>query len=244
MLPILQVGPLAVQLPGLILLGGVWIAVSLTDREAHRRGLRASAISNMILIALVVGVVSARIWYAIQFLEVYLDNPISVFSLNPTTLAPMEGALTGMAAGAYYGYRKGLSLWPTLDALTPGLAAFGIAVGFAHLASGDAFGSETGLPWGIELWGANRHPTQIYEILLAALIFWGIWELRLRIDVSGVLFLVWIAFAAASRLFLEAFRGDSIVVLESFRSTQLLSLAILMLALLGIHLLSRRPKAT
>ena len=110
MLPILQVGPLAIQFPGLILLGGVWVAVSLTDREALRRELNSSALSNMILIALVAGLISARIWYAIQFLDVYLDNPISLVSLNPTTLAPIEGALTGLAAGAYYGYRKGLPL--------------------------------------------------------------------------------------------------------------------------------------
>ena len=244
MLPILQVGPVAVQMPGLILLAGVWIAVSLTDREAPRYSLKASVLSNMILIGLVVGILSARLWYAIQFLDVYLDNPLSVFSLNPTTLAPVEGALTGLAAAAYYGYRKGLPLWTTLDALTPGLAAFGIAVGFAHLASGDAFGAETTVPWAIELWGALRHPTQIYEVFAAAIIFWLIWEIRRKLPAAGLLFLTWVALTALSRLLIEAFRGDSIITLGSFRSAQIASIAILLLALIGMHLLTRSQAQT
>ena len=100
MLPILQVGPLAIQLPGLILLAGVWIAVSLTDREAPRYSLKPSTLSNMILIGLVVGIFSARPWYAIRLVDIYMDNPRSVWSLNPTTRATREGALTGRAVAA------------------------------------------------------------------------------------------------------------------------------------------------
>jgi phosphatidylglycerol---prolipoprotein diacylglyceryl transferase len=239
MLPILQVGPLAIQMPGLILLAGVWIAVSLTDREAPRYSLKSSTLSNMILIGLVVGILSARLWYAIRFFNIYLDNPLSVLSLNPTTLAPLEGALTGLAAAVFYGYRKGLPLWPTLDALTPGLAAFGLAVGFAHLASGDAFGSVTSLPWAIELWGAQRHPTQIYEVLAAGLIFGLIWQIRRKPQVAGLLFLIFVALTALSRLFIEAFRGDSIIAYGSIRSAQLGSLLVLAIALVGMHLLAR-----
>jgi phosphatidylglycerol:prolipoprotein diacylglycerol transferase len=239
MLPILQVGPLAVQMPGLILLLGVWVAVSLTDREAPRYSMKPSILSNMILIGLVVGIFSARLWYAIRFFDIYLESPLSVFSLNPTTLSPLEGALTGLAAAAYYGYRKGLALWPTLDVLTPGLAAFGLAVGFAHLASGDAFGSETSMPWAIELWGAQRHPTQIYEVLGAGFIFWLIWEIRRKTPVSGFLFLTLVALTALSRLVIEAFRGDSIIVYGSLRSAQMGSLVVLAIALVGMHLLAR-----
>jgi prolipoprotein diacylglyceryltransferase len=239
MLPILQAGPIAIQMPGLILLAGVWVAVSLTDREAPRYSLKPSTLSNMILIGLLVGILSARLWYAIRFFDIYLDNPLSIISLNPTTLAPLEGALTGIAAAAFYGYRKGLPLWPTLDVLTPGLAAFGLTVGFAHMASGDAFGVETTMPWAIELWGAQRHPTQIYEVLAAGFIFWLIWEIRRKTPFSGFLFLMWVALTALSRLVIEAFRGDSIIAYESLRSAQMGSLVVLVIALVGLHLLSR-----
>ena len=112
-----------------------------------------------------------------------------------------------------------------LTYLTPGLAAFGLAVGFSHLASGDAFGMETSLPWAIELWGAQRHPTQIYEVLAAGFIFWLIWEIRRKTQVAGFLFLIFVALTALSRLVIEAFRGDSIIAYGSIRNAQLGSLA-------------------
>lgn len=242
MLPILQVGPLAIQMPGLFLLAGVWVAVSLTDREAPRHSLKAPVLSNVILIGLVVGILSARLWYVMRFLEVYLDSPVSVLSLNPSTLAPLEGALTGLFTAVYYGYRKGLPLWPTLDAMTPGLAAVGIAVGFSHIASGDAFGAETTLPWAIELWGAQRHPTQIYEVLAAGIIFWLIWKNRRQVPASGFLFLAWVALSALSRLAIEAFRGDSVIAFGSLRTAQLASVMVLAMVLAGMHFLVR-PQA-
>lgn len=242
MLPILNIGPLAIQLPGLFLLAGVWVGVSLLEREGRRLHLNAAALSNMLLIGLIAGVLGARLAYALRYLSVYLEDPIGLLSLNPTTLAAPEGALIGTLAAAGYAGRRGLPLWPTLDALAPGLAVFWIAVGFAHLASGDAFGMPTELPWAIELWGAARHPTQIYELLLGGLILFAVLELRGRLPASGSLFLVWAGLSAGSRLFVEAFRGDSVVVLGSLRAAQLVSLAVLAAALIGLHWRARRAE--
>ena len=193
----------------------------------------------MILLGLVVGIVGARLWYALRFIEVYLENPLSLFSLNPSTLASGEGLLTGLLAAWIYGQRKGLPLWSTLDTLAPGLAVFGIAVGFSHLSSGDAFGAPTSLPWAIELWGEVRHPSQIYEILLAALIFFILWRARTWELFPGFTIFSWVAMTATARLFLEAFRGDSVIILGSLRSAQVISLAILLGAMWGLGWLSR-----
>jgi prolipoprotein diacylglyceryltransferase len=235
MLPVLQVGPLAIQLPGLLLLAGVWLASTVIERQAPRLKLSAGVLSNMIFLGLVVGLLSARLWYALRYLSVYLENPLFLLALNPTTLAPAEGAITGMLAAGIYAQRKGLPLWGTLDALAPGLAVFSLALGFSHLASGDAFGAPANLPWAIDLWGTRRHPSQIYEILLAGVVLAVILEVRLRAPFPGFVFLGWVALTAGSRLLLEAFRGDSLIVFGSLRVAQLLSLGLLLAALLGLH---------
>jgi phosphatidylglycerol:prolipoprotein diacylglycerol transferase len=242
MFPILQLGPLAIQLPGLFLLVGLWIAISVVEKEASRRGVSTSTVSNLILLGLITGVVGARLWYALRFIDVYLENPLSLFSLNPSTLASGEGILTGLLAAWIYGQRKGLPLWSTLDALGPGLAVFMIALGLSHLSSGDAFGSPSSVPWAIELWGEQRHPLQIYEILLASLIFFGLWHIRTWDTFPGFTFLSWAGMAAAARLFLEAFRGDSVILLGGIRSTQVISLVVLMGAMLGMHMLGRNQE--
>jgi phosphatidylglycerol:prolipoprotein diacylglycerol transferase len=196
----------------------------------------------MILLGLVVGVVGARLWYAIRFMEVYIENPLSLFSLNPSTLALEEGILTGLLAAWIYGQRKGLPLWSTLDALSPGLAVFGVALGLSHLSSGDAFGAPSSVPWAIELWGEHRHPSQVYEILLAGLILFVLWRMRTWDAFPGFTFLSWVVMAAAARLFLGAFRGDSVILLGGIRSTQVISLVVLLGAMLGLHLLGGREK--
>ncbi len=239
MLPIIQVGPIAIQLPGLILLAGLWISLTLVDREAQRHDLDASTLNNLILIGLIASILGARLWYAAQFASVYFEDPLSLLSLNTSTLAPVEGIATGLVAALIYGQRKKLPIWPTLDALTPSISLFAISVGLAHLASGAAFGAPTDLPWGIELWGTLRHPTQIYETIAAAVVFLVLMQQRTRSPFHGYLTLLWAVMFATSRLLIEAFRGDSIIALGSIRSAQLVSLAVIVAGLLGLHFMAR-----
>jgi phosphatidylglycerol:prolipoprotein diacylglycerol transferase len=216
------------------------VAFNLIEREDPRRKMPTGTISNLVLVGLVAGIVGARLWYALRFFSVYVDNPLSLFSLNPSTLAQEEGILTGLAAALVYGGRKGLSFWLTVDVLAPGLAVFNIALGFSHLASGDAFGAPTGLPWAIELWGELRHPTQIYEILLGIAVLVILLRMRRWNLFPGFLFLSWLGLAALSRLLIEAFRGDSVIVFGALRGAQVVSLGVLVLVMLGMHFLGRR----
>jgi phosphatidylglycerol:prolipoprotein diacylglycerol transferase len=240
MLPVLQVGPLAIQLPGLILLAGVWFAILAAERTAAGRGVVPDRVTSLIMISLVAGIMGARLGYALRFLDLYLDRPLALLALNPNTLAGFEGLVVGVLAGLTYAQRRKLPLLTVLDVLAPGLALFMIALGLAHLASGDAFGAPTSLPWAIELWGAERHPSQLYETLLAGLIFWLTLKLEQRTAFDGFLFTSLVALQAAGRLFLEAFRGDSRIIAESLRVAQLASLGLLAASLLALHLLRRR----
>ena len=232
MFPVLQIGPLAIQTPGLILIVGVWLGLSLSERHAPSYGLKADSLDNLVLSGLVAGILGARLGYVIQYPSIFFETPLSILSLNPGLLDPWTGL--GIAAiGVFiYGQRKQLPVWRTLDALTPGIAVAAIALGFSHLASGAAFGMPTNVPWAIPMWGAKRHPSQVYEILAASLILFLFWPdkgpIFKRISkTSGVYFLSFMAFSALSRLFLEAFRGDSRLVLAGIRQPQVIAWLVL-----------------
>lgn len=240
MFPILQLGPLALRLPGLFLLAGVWLGMTLIDREAPRHKVPGAVLSSLVFYGLLAGIVGARVAYALRYTGIYAGDPLSLFSLNPFTLAPAEGFLIALTVVFVLGLRRHLPLWPTLDTLTPGLAAFAILLGIAHLSSGDAFGAPTSVPWAIELWGAQRHPTQVYEILLATLALAVVWRLRRIRAFPGFPFLAWLALTAAGRLFVEAFRGDSVIIAGGLRGAQLVSLVILAGVLGVLHLRARR----
>lgn len=235
MFPILQIGPLAIQLSGLLLLAGVWIATTLIERTAPRFKISPATVSSMIFYALIAGLLGARIGYVLQFLDAYAADPISILALNPNTLSLPEGVLTGILTAWVYGQRKGLPLWPTLDALTPGLAVFMVALGLAHLSSGDAFGAPTGVAWAVDLWGAERHPSQVYEILGATLILILVLRMQDKRFLPGMHALSFAALSAALRLFLEAFRGDSTLLIAGIRQAQVISLIVLLGVLLTMR---------
>jgi len=239
MLPILQIGPLAIQTPGLILLLGLWLAVSLSERAASHSGLNPNQLYNLVLLGLLGGVVGARLGYVLRYPEAFAASPASILSPNPGLLDTWSGLAGALLLGLIYGQRKGLRLLPTLDTLTPGLAVLGVSLGFSHLASGEAFGSPTSLPWGIELWGAARHPVQGYEILTAALILLLLWPKgkiahRLRVLAPGLNFWAFSALSALSRLIVEAWRGDSEIIFGSLRQAQIAAWLVLALSLWAI----------
>lgn len=237
MLPILQIGPLALQMPGLFWIVGIWLGLTLAERYAPQRGVPANALYNLVFIVLAAGLAGARLGAILRYPSAFASNPLSVLSLNPGLLDMWAGAFTALVAALAYGQRKGLKLWPTLDALTPLLAALAIASGLAHIASGAAFGKLTQLPWGIELWGARRHPSQIYESLAAALILFVLWPGRKtwREASPGVYCLTFLALSTLERLLLEAYRGDSTLILGGMRQAQVIAWLVLAGCLIGLY---------
>jgi phosphatidylglycerol---prolipoprotein diacylglyceryl transferase len=241
MLPILQIGPLALPVPPLSLLLALWLGLSLAEKFAPKRGISAESFYNLIFTGLIAGLIGARLGYVFQYPNAFLESPLSLVSLNPGLLDPFAGSAAGLIGMLIYGQRSRLPFWNTLDALTPLLAV--LAAGFAvtHIASGEAFGAETNLPWGLNLWGANRHPTQFYELIAAMLIlgllnFWS----KSPVAPAGALFLAFAALTAGSRLFLEAFRGDSLVIFGGLRSAQIVAWMVLAAALTGLDVMKRK----
>lgn len=231
MFPFLRIGPFLVQMPGLALLAGLWVSTTLIEKEALRLKLNPSVILSMIFYGLLGSLTGARLIYAIQHLSVYLLNPLSLFSLNMSTLNLRWGIIIGAIITYLFGRRQNLPLRPTLDALAPGLAIIMIAVGLANILSGNAYGSPTHLPWAIPLWGDYRHPTQFYETVAALAIF-ILWKtMSTESQGSGIRFLQVVAFSAGAHIFLEAFRGNSLIWPGGYRAVQVIGLIILAVAI-------------
>jgi prolipoprotein diacylglyceryltransferase len=261
MLPILQIGPLAIQVPGLALLLGLWVGLGLAEKQARRLsaapGAEATGANrltgdhpyNLALLALVAGLVGARLIYAGRYLEAYRADPLGLVALNPATLAIPEGVVVAGLAAVIYGARRRVPWRPALDALAPLAAVMGVAFALAHLASGDAFGAPTRVPWRIFLWDEYRHPSQVYE-LMAALAVLAAWWRLVRPPVPAVAggagrqFLVVVALMAAARMFLEAFRGDSVLVLGGLRAAQVAAWAVLAVCVWGLMRPAQVPGAT
>ena len=243
MLPILTIGPLVLPVPALLLLAAFWMGLELTEQHAPRYLAGSGALSSsaliyrLVLAALLAGLLGARLGYALRWPQAFIASPLSLLAPQPHMLDPWSGFTFAGLAALIYGQRKGIPLWPALDALTSLFAVMAVGLGLANFASGEAFGAPARLPWSIFLWGELRHPVQGYETLAAMAAAWVIWPggllsiMRRELASPGARFLVWIGLSAAARLFLEAFRGDSILLFESVRLAQVIAWGVLAAAL-------------
>ncbi len=220
----------------ILVVAAIWVGLWLAEKRSHRHGISANDLNNITFYPLLGYILGGRISYALENLSAFMQSPQSLISLNLDLFDPVGGLVLAGIVALIYGQRKKLSLWPMLDALTPLFAVFALGLGMAHLASGSAFGKETSLPWGIQLWGATRHPSQVYEIITSLLILSLIWFQKTD-TLSGVHFLTFTALTCGARLFLEAFRGDSTLVFGGLRATQIIAWVVLAISL---GLLERR----
>ena len=232
MFPRLQLGPLALPVPGLILILGLWLGITLAEKLAVHRKVNPNHLYNLVFSALVGGLLSARIIAVLQSPWAFQGNFLEIFSLNAGLLDVPGGISGGILIAVIYGSRKNLPFWETMDALTPALGVMLLALALSNLSSGHGFGMPTDLPWGIALAGDLRHPSQIYEGLAAGCIL--LWILRgaaRQQPAPGNLFLDFTILAAATRLFLETFRGDSLLIFTNIRAPQVLAWLVLAAAL-------------
>lgn len=232
MFPIFQIGSLSIQVSGLFYLLGLWLGLSIAEKYSYKRGVPSNIIYNLVFITLISGIIFARLIYIINFPSAFRDDPLSVISPNPNMLDLAGGLAGGFLAALIYIIRKKLDVNLIADTFVPVFNILIISTALSDFATGSNFGLPSSLPWAIELWGANRHPIQIYELFAACATLFILWPSRkwiynLR---PGGIFWVFLAFSSFGKLVLEIFRADSAIFIGQYRGMQILALLLLLLS--------------
>jgi phosphatidylglycerol:prolipoprotein diacylglycerol transferase len=225
MFPFLQIGSLAIQVPGLVLLIGFWVGLTLSEKLVERNSgkvISAAQITNLAWMALVSGLIGARLGFVLRFPSAFGLNPLNLVSLNPGLLDPWFGFSAAVLAVVIIAQRKGFAGWLLLDAFTPLFASVSAAIALSNLASGARYGLPADLPWSIELFGSLRHPAQLYDFLaiafIQAILWLGIKQYQLG---DGRLFFTFGALSSGAILFLEAFHGTGPIWFGGLRAIQI-----------------------
>jgi phosphatidylglycerol:prolipoprotein diacylglycerol transferase len=234
MLPVLQIGPFAIQTPLLLLLLGLWFSMSFGSRYSEVFKINSKSLDDLILYSILAGLVGGRLFYIVRFPTAFLENPTSILSLNPELFLAPGALLVGAVAFLVILQRKEMKLWQTLDALTLPTTFFLIFLGLSHLASGKVYGLPTNLPWAIQLWGADRHPTQVYEILGSGIVLgltWYRFQSTIKTDSiqqsHGKFFLYFLAWISLSWILIEPLRADSVFIAGNLRLIQVIAFVFL-----------------
>ena len=232
MYPVMSLGPARVETRSLLILIATWLTLEVGARLAKRRGIEGDHIYNLGLTALAVGVVAGRLAHVTLFWPAYRAEPLQIVSLNPNALITWPLLLGASLTVGFYIWHYHLPPARLADAMAPavlvGLALFSVA----NLLAGRAYGLPTNLPWGISLWGVNRHPTQVYELLFILAVLGWLWHRGEQGRWRAGAMAAWAAWGyGATRLLVDALRADSLLLPGGWRFAQVGGLSLMLAAL-------------
>jgi phosphatidylglycerol:prolipoprotein diacylglycerol transferase len=238
------------------LLGG-WVIQS----DLRRRGLDPDYAADIVVAAVIGGVVGAKLWYV-----VLTGDPGALFSRGG--LVWYGGFLGGTAAVIFNGWRLRVPTRLTADLVAPALA-LGYATGrVGCFMVQDDYGIPTSLPWGFRFpqgappstaqnlvaqFGVDLpsgvdpfqvmavHPTQLYESAVMLLVFFFLWRMRKHGHGTGWLMGLYVAIAGLERFLVEFLRAKDDRFFGAFTVAQLTSV---LLIATGTLLMARFQKKT
>lgn len=239
----IDLGPIQVHWYGLIIGFGVLLGLIIALRESERRGLDKEIFTDLILFAVPIAIISARIYYVIFQWEYYSQNPGDIIKIWNGGIA-IHGALIGSVLTAIaFAKVKKVSFWKLVDIAAPSLL-LGQAIGrWGNFMNQEAHGGEITrsflenmhLPEFIinqmYINGTYYHPTFLYESIwniLGVIILLSLRKVNLR---RGELFLTYVIWYSIGRYFIEGLRTDSLMLTESLRIAQVISIVLIAVAI-------------
>lgn len=197
----------------LAVLSGIWFST----REARRRGVDPSLVTDGVFALIGAGLVGARLYYvALSQPAYYLANPFEILAVWHGGLAVHGGLLGGLLAGLWYVRRRGVAFWRFADIVAPGLILAQSVGQLACLLNGDTYGKPTALPWAITFTdpramaplGVPLHPLQVYELLAYLVVFLVVWQVSRQATPDGSVALTYAVGYGVARFAMEFFRAD------------------------------------
>jgi phosphatidylglycerol:prolipoprotein diacylglycerol transferase len=178
MIPYLHFWSFNVPTFGLMLWLAAVAGAGVMHASFRRAGVDADAV-GMVAVAVVAGIVGAKLWHVIDTPEEFREIGWRVL-WDQAGFAWFGGLIFGIAALVIQGWRARIGALRTLDLAAPS-AAIGYGIGrIGCFLSGDGcYGLRTNLPWGmsfpngLEPTVVRVHPTPLYELAAGLLI--GLW---------------------------------------------------------------------
>ncbi len=233
-----SLGPIQVHWYGVIIGSGLALALYLAIREGNRRGLPKDTFADLMIWAIPIAIISARIYYVIFEWDYYVNHPAEIPQIWNGGIA-IHGALIGSVLTAYiFARKRGLSFWKIADIAAPSII-LGQAIGrWGNFMNQEAHGGEVTrsflenlhLPDFIinqmEIGGVYYHPTFLYESLWDFAGFILLMLLRRVNFRRGEMFLTYVIWYSVGRYFVEGLRTDSLM-LGSLRMAQAISIVLI-----------------
>ncbi|GIN39635.1 prolipoprotein diacylglyceryl transferase [Heyndrickxia oleronia] len=239
----LRLGGLEVHWYGIIIGIGIALGLYLVMKESERRGLNKDTFADLLIWAIPISIICARIYYVLFEWSYYSQHPGDIIKIWNGGIA-IHGALIGaILTTIIFSRIKNVSFWKLADIAAPSII-LGQAIGrWGNFMNQEAHGGEVSRAFLENLHlpdfiinqmyidGTYYHPTFLYESIWNIVGFILLIMLRKVNLRRGELFLSYVIWYSIGRFFIEGMRTDSLMLTSNLRIAQVISIVLIAAAL-------------
>lgn len=248
---LVTIGPFVLAWHGLLTVLAIFVAVWFVERGMRERNISVAGFDSFVLIAIAGGIIGARVFYLIDHLGFYIDNPGEALKINEGGLAIYGAVIGGFITVAILCKLRSYPFLRMIDIIAPGLVVAQAIGRIGCAINGDAWGAETDWPFAFvytnpdaiipnRLLNVPTHPYPVYDMIMCLGIFAVIWPLRRRRLPAGTIFATYALLYGVTRFIISYVREER-VWFWGLQEAQVVSLGVILLSSLALIWLLRRP---
>lgn len=207
----IPIGPLTIQVWGLMVAIGMVVGLWFALKEADRHKVPRNIVLDLFLMIVIGSMIGGRLMYVALFWQNFASDPLSILKLWEGGMVLYGGVIGAIIPMALYLKIKNVSFLKIADIMAPGYA---IGTFFGRLGC-YLIGDHIGSPMGCDcFWGATfpgeaqrRHEPSLYLSLNGLLMFLFLWTMRTRVKRTGDLLFLMFMWEGVSRFLLDFFRA-------------------------------------
>ncbi|MCT4688191.1 prolipoprotein diacylglyceryl transferase [Vallitalea sp.] len=244
---------------GFGILAGLFVAIQL----AKRNGIDEALYPDFLIYALIVSIVSARLFYVIFSWDEYKDNLVKIFAFREGGLAIYGGIIGAVITLIIFSKRKKVDFWNFADTAAPGLILGQIIGRWGNFVNMEAFGgyTENHLAMMLKTTKAKYIPVQLldkiktvngvdYIQVQPTFLYESLWNLGVlvllliyfkRRKFNGEIFALYLLGYGLGRVWIEGLRTDQLIIGSSgIPVSQLLAGVLIVVSLVFIIIMRRK----
>lgn len=252
---LLDLGYIQIYWYSICIVVGMAVGMFLVYREAKKRDISESVMTDLIFYTIIVAIIGARLYYVIFDWKKYSNNFLEIFEIWHGGLAIHGAIIAGGLFLILHCKKRKLDTLKILDICAVGLI-IGQAIGrWGNFFNQEVYGTEVSIDFlkhlflpgfiidGMKIGGVYHHPLFLYESLWCLIGFGVLLFVRRRRYIkTGQIFGLYCMWYSLGRFFLEGMRVEEYnLKIGSFKVAQIVSIGMF---LVGLFYFLRRIKTS
>ena len=229
-----SIGGFDIRWYGILIATGMVLGILMANYNCKWRTVDYDNLLNIVLLAIPIGIVGARLYYVIFEFKNYENNILEAFNIRNGGLAIHGGLIFGIGSALIYTKIKKLNFIKFADVAAPSIILAQALGRWGNFFNQEAHGDVVSYEFikhfpmfiqnGMNINGIYYNPTFLYESIWNIIVFIILMIMLRKSKRNGIVFFSYIGLYSVGRFIIEGMRTDSLM-LGNIRMAQFVSLS-------------------